>query len=63
MQRHGPAAARDALREGAEVRKGGLLFVIGPRPHETDLERAEAALARACAQADLGRAPRARAEH
>ncbi len=53
---------RVAFREGAEVRKGDLLFVIDPRPYQAELERAEAALARARAQAELGRAQRARAE-
>jgi RND family efflux transporter MFP subunit len=53
---------RVAFREGADVRKGDLLFVIDPRPYQADLSRAEAALARAKAQAELGRAQRDRAE-
>lgn len=36
-----------AFREGAEVRKGDVLFVIDPRPYEASLKRARAELARA----------------
>jgi RND family efflux transporter MFP subunit len=36
-----------AFREGAEVRKGDVLFVIDPRPYEATLKRARAELARA----------------
>jgi multidrug efflux system membrane fusion protein len=35
-----------AFREGQEVRKGDLLFVIDPRPYEAALKTAEATLAR-----------------
>jgi multidrug efflux system membrane fusion protein len=36
-----------AFREGAEVNKGDVLFVIDPRPYEATLKRARAELARA----------------
>ena len=36
-----------AFREGAEVRKGDVLFVIDPRPYEASLKGARAELARA----------------
>jgi RND family efflux transporter MFP subunit len=36
-----------AFREGAEVRKGDVLFVIDPRPYEATLKHARAELARA----------------
>lgn len=36
-----------AFREGAEVKKGDVLFVIDPRPYEATLKRARAELARA----------------
>jgi RND family efflux transporter MFP subunit len=36
-----------AFREGAEVKKGDVLFAIDPRPYEAALKRAEADLARA----------------
>jgi RND family efflux transporter MFP subunit len=36
-----------AFREGAEVRKGDVLFVIDPRPYDAALKKARAELARA----------------
>ena len=51
-----------ALKEGKEVRKGELLFVIDPRPYQAVLDKALADLARAKAQADLSSAQAARAE-
>jgi RND family efflux transporter MFP subunit len=36
-----------AFQEGAEVRKGDVLFTIDPRPYEATLKRAKAELARA----------------
>ena len=36
-----------AFQEGAEVKKGDVLFVIDPRPYEASLKRARAELARA----------------
>lgn len=36
-----------AFREGAEVRKGDVLFVIDPRPYDAALKRARAEVARA----------------
>jgi RND family efflux transporter MFP subunit len=36
-----------AFREGAEVKKGDVLFMIDPRPYEATLKRARAELARA----------------
>lgn len=36
-----------AFREGAEVNKGDVLFVIDPRPYEATLKRAQAELVRA----------------
>lgn len=49
-----------AFQEGQVVKKGDLLFTIDPRPFETDLKQAEAALARdkallEKAKLDLGR--------
>ena len=38
---------RVAFAEGATVRKGDVLFVIDPRPYETEVARAEAELERA----------------
>ncbi|MEW5755914.1 MAG: efflux RND transporter periplasmic adaptor subunit [Pseudomonadota bacterium] len=48
-------------REGDIIKKGELLFVIDQRPFRADLERAEAELARANAQANLARMERQRA--
>jgi membrane fusion protein, multidrug efflux system len=49
------------FREGSEVRKGEVLFVIDQRPYRAELARTEAELARARAQAELGRSEIARA--
>ena len=49
------------FREGSEVRKGDVLFVIDQRPYRADVARTEAELARARAQADLGKSEVARA--
>ena len=35
------------FKEGAEVKKGDLLFVIDPRPYQAEVDRAEAELKRA----------------
>jgi multidrug efflux system membrane fusion protein len=40
---------------GAIVKKGDVLFVIDPRPYETELQRAEAAAAAARAKVDLAK--------
>jgi RND family efflux transporter MFP subunit len=50
------------FREGKEIRKGDLLFVIDARPAQAALERATAELARAAAHAELARNQLARAE-
>ena len=42
-----------AFKEGAEVKQGDLLFVIDPRPYEAAVQRAEATLAQAKANAEL----------
>ncbi|MEN4904380.1 efflux RND transporter periplasmic adaptor subunit [Luteimonas sp. TWI1437] len=44
---------RVAYAEGDEVKQGDLLFVIDPRPYRAALQRAEAELARARAEAQL----------
>lgn len=49
------------FREGAEVKKGDVLFVIDQRPYQAQLARASAELARARAQAQLAAAQAARA--
>src|SRR5271155_2400379 len=41
------------FQDGAEVKKGDLLFVIDPRPYQADLDSAQAALDRAKSQLDL----------
>jgi multidrug efflux system membrane fusion protein len=41
------------FKDGAEVRKGDVLFVIDPRPYQADLDSAQAALDRAKTQLDL----------
>jgi len=46
---------RVAFREGAEVHKGDVLFVIDPRPYEADVERAQANLAQAQTKLELAR--------
>jgi multidrug efflux system membrane fusion protein len=53
---------RVAYEEGQEVRKGDLLFVIDPRPYRAALDRAQADLARAEAEARLARTQDARAQ-
>jgi RND family efflux transporter MFP subunit len=50
------------FRQGAEVKKGELLFTIDPRPYQAELARAEAALAGARTRAGLARTELARAE-
>jgi multidrug efflux system membrane fusion protein len=49
------------FKEGKEVRKGEVLFVIDPRPYKAELARAEADLARARAQEELAQSQAARA--
>jgi len=41
------------FKDGAEVRKGDLLFVIDPRPYQDELDSAQASLDRAKTQVDL----------
>lgn len=41
------------FKDGAEVKKGDLLYIIDPRPYQADLDRAQAELARAQSQLDL----------
>jgi multidrug efflux system membrane fusion protein len=53
---------RVAYAEGQEVRKGDLLFVVDPRPYQAALDRAQADLARARAEARLAQAQDARAQ-
>lgn len=53
---------RVAYAEGQEVRKGDLLFTIDPRPYRAALDRAQADLARAQAEARLARTQDARAQ-
>ncbi|WP_422717929.1 efflux RND transporter periplasmic adaptor subunit [Franzmannia pantelleriensis] len=48
--------------EGQDVEKGDVLFTIDPRPYRAELARAEAALQRARAGAELARSEAARAE-
>ena len=48
--------------EGQEVRKGDVLFTIDSRSYRAELARANADLARARSQADLGRSEAARAK-
>jgi multidrug efflux system membrane fusion protein len=50
------------FREGSEVKKGDVLFVIDQRPYKSALARAEAELAQARAQAVLAKGEAARAE-
>lgn len=49
-------------KEGAEVKKGDVLFIIDPRPYRAALDRAEAELAQARAQAALAASEAARAQ-
>ena len=42
-----------SFKQGAEVKKGDVLFVIDPRPFQAQVERAEAELANSQAQRDL----------
>ncbi len=49
-------------REGSEVRKGDVLFVIDARPFRAAVDRAEAELAQARAQAALARSEAERAQ-
>ncbi|PBS12561.1 efflux transporter periplasmic adaptor subunit [Lysobacteraceae bacterium NML93-0792] len=53
---------RVAYTEGEEVAEGDLLFVIDPRPYRAALQRAEAELARARADAQLATTRHARAQ-
>jgi multidrug efflux system membrane fusion protein len=53
---------RVAFREGQEVKKGDLLFVIDKRPYEAALAQAQAQLERARSEAALARAQDARAQ-
>jgi membrane fusion protein, multidrug efflux system len=41
------------FKDGADVKKGDLLFVIDPRPYQAELDSAQAALDRAKTQLDL----------
>src|SRR5437867_13088328 len=50
------------FKDGAEVGKGDLLFVIDPRPYQADLEHAEAELKQAQTRLDLAVNELARAE-
>lgn len=60
--RVGGQITRVAFREGTEVRKGDLLFVIDPRPFAAELARAEAQLAQARTRAELAQKEVARAQ-
>lgn len=53
---------RVAYAEGDEVKQGDLLFVIDPRPYRAALQRAEAELARARADAQLATTRHTRAQ-
>ena len=50
------------FQQGAEVKKGDLLFEIDPRPLQAELARAEADLARANTKLDLAKSDLARAD-
>lgn len=50
------------FKQGAEVKKGELLFTIDPRPYQAELARAQAVLASARTRAELARTELARAE-
>jgi multidrug efflux system membrane fusion protein len=58
----GGVVTRVGFHEGDEVDQGALLFQLDPRPFRADLERAEAALARDRAQADVARSEAERSE-
>lgn len=51
-----------SFKEGAEVKKGDLLFLIDPRPYEAQLTRAQADLSQAQTKLDLAGNELARAE-
>ncbi|HZH42809.1 MAG TPA: efflux RND transporter periplasmic adaptor subunit [Lysobacter sp.] len=53
---------RVAFREGQDVRKGELLFVVDPRPYRAALARAQAELERARSEARLAQSQSARAQ-
>jgi membrane fusion protein, multidrug efflux system len=50
------------FKEGAEVKKGDVLFVIDQRPYQAELDRAKAELQRAQTRAELSKRERERAE-
>jgi RND family efflux transporter MFP subunit len=49
------------FKEGSEVRKGDVLFVIDPRPYQAERDRAAAGLAQARSQLALAKSERERA--
>jgi membrane fusion protein, multidrug efflux system len=53
---------RIEFKEGAEVKKGDVLFLIDPRPYVAELDRAKADLQRAISHAQLAKQERERAE-
>lgn len=53
---------RIAFKEGQEVKKGDLLFVIDQRPYQAQLEQAQAQFSRAQSDARLAHSQNARAE-
>jgi RND family efflux transporter MFP subunit len=53
---------RVAFREGSEVRRGDVLFVIDPRPYAAEVARAEAELSRARTRLQLARSEVERAQ-
>jgi multidrug efflux system membrane fusion protein len=53
---------RIAFREGGDVKKGDLLFVIDPKPFQAEVRRAEAQASSARTQADLARQLRQNAD-
>jgi len=50
------------FKEGAEVKRGDVLFVIDPRPYVAEHDRAKADLQRAISRAELAKRERERAE-
>jgi len=50
------------FQEGADVKKGDLLFEIDPKPFQAELARAQAELARAVTKLDLAKSDLARAD-
>ena len=50
------------FKDGAEVKKGDLLFVIDPRPYQAELDRAKAELVQAETKLELAANDAARAE-